>query len=148
MNLTEHFTTEELGIPESEQSSRDNATELCKTILEPIRLKWGPLFITSGERCAAHNHDVGGVPTSFHLYKGGHAAADFRPMAAAVTQVFTWICMESKLPFDQCILEYDGEIPSVIHVQVNCGNPPRRMGLVGMTHGNLHGRKYTAVEVK
>lgn len=146
MNITDHFTSEELSIPESDQRVLDNAAELCKQLLEPIREKWGPLHITSGERCAAHNKDVGGVPTSFHLYSGGHAAADFRPMAASVEQVFKWICLESKLPFDQCILEYDGETPSIIHVQIDCARAPRRMGLVGMTHGN-HGRHYTLVNV-
>lgn len=148
MNITPHFTTEELSIPESDQRVIDNAAQLCTLILEPVRAKWGPLHITSGERCASHNADVGGVPTSFHLYAGTHAAADFRPMAASVQEVFTWICLESKLPFDQAILEYEGAIPSVIHVQIDSARAPRRMGLVGMTHGNFSGRHYTSVDVK
>jgi zinc D-Ala-D-Ala carboxypeptidase len=147
VKLTEHFTTEELTIPDDNERIHDNAQQLCEILLEPIRDKWGALKITSGERCDSHNHDVGGAPTSFHLYHEGKAAADFIPLHASVTQVFTWICMESKLMFDKVILEYEGQIPAIIHIQYDCGEPPRRQAFVGMTHGEFHGRRYTQVNV-
>lgn len=50
-----------------------NLTNLCKTVLEPIRraIK-SPIIINSGYRNKAVNHFVKGAPNSYHLY--GRAA--------------------------------------------------------------------------
>lgn len=147
MNISPHFTTEELVIPDDNERIHDNAQQLCEILLEPIREKWGRLKVTSAFRCESHNSAVGGEQKSFHLFQDGHSAADIIPLDASVTQVFTWICLESKLMFDKVIMEYENDIPACIHVQYDCGNPPRREAFVGMTHGEFNGRRYTQVNV-
>jgi zinc D-Ala-D-Ala carboxypeptidase len=146
-HLTENFTESEMNVDAAPQQVKNNAKTLCEVLLEPIRQRWGKLRITSADRCESHNHEIGGEPKSYHLYHDGQCAADFIPLEASITQVFTWICMESNLPFDKVILEYEGEMPACIHVQYDCCAAPRRQGLVGMTHGEFHGRKYTQVIV-
>lgn len=42
-------------------------TEILR-VAEAIRKCAGPLRVTSGYRCPAHNADVGGSPTSQHMY--------------------------------------------------------------------------------
>ena len=45
--------------------------------LERLRARYGgPLIISSGNRCPAHNQAVGGVAASEHLAPGGCEAAD------------------------------------------------------------------------
>lgn len=46
----------------------DNLKELCRLILDPVRLQFGkPIYISSGYRCAKLNKLVGGVKNSQHL---------------------------------------------------------------------------------
>lgn len=143
--LSPHFTEEELNLQGCDDRVIQNAVFLCEQLLEPIRSHYQlPLCITSGERCQAHNHDVGGKPTSFHLYEGGHAAADFRVLGIAVTQLFNWIRGASGLPFDKVILEYKGDIPDIVHIQIDRLNAPRREAYIGQTGNAQH---YTKVEV-
>lgn len=90
-------------------------TDLCETILEPIRERWGPVTVTSGFRCLALNGIVGGSKGSQHV-KG--EAADFHVEGADLTDVWTWIGA-SAIPFGQCILECDDEgTPQWIHVSL------------------------------
>lgn len=119
--------------------------EFCGSILEPIRLKFGALAVTSGNRSAAFNAATGGVCNSEHVYTDAQCAADFVSATGAELQaIFDWIRMESGLDFDQVILEADKEIgaPSCIHVGSRA--TPRRMALVGQTHGT---GAYREVEV-
>lgn len=78
MNLTQHFTLEELthsdyaeahGIRNYPgQLERRNLMMLCVLILEPLRISLGqPIRINSAYRCKAVNLGVGGVSTSHHL---------------------------------------------------------------------------------
>jgi uncharacterized protein YcbK (DUF882 family) len=54
------------------------AQRLCVQYLEPLRAEFGPVTVFSGYRSAAHNHDVGGAPNSYHQSIPGRrgAAAD------------------------------------------------------------------------
>ena len=78
MNLTQHFTLEELshsdyadahGIKNYPgQQAQQNLMMLCVLILEPLRMSLGqPIRINSGYRCKEVNLGVGGVSTSHHL---------------------------------------------------------------------------------
>ena len=111
---------------------------LCQTLLESVRTHFNkPMLIMSGYRSPKHNVLIGGVPTSYHLYTSDHAAADFVVPGTPLADVFDWIRLESHLPFDQVILERakgrNDDVGACIHVQT-CTHP-RRMALIGETHG-------------
>lgn len=83
MNLTEHFTLEELTYSAiAEKKHIDNTPNttminelrrLCYDILEPIRQRYGkPIIVTSGYRCPLLNKIVGGAKNSCHM--SGQAA--------------------------------------------------------------------------
>ena len=78
MNLTQHFTLEELSHSDYAdahginnypgQQAQQNLMMLCILILEPLRMSLGqPIRINSGYRCKTVNNGVGGVSTSHHL---------------------------------------------------------------------------------
>lgn len=147
--LTENFSAEELRLPLNDAAIEEAATELCKQLLEPIRAQYSlPMIITSAYRSVDHNRQVGGEPTSYHLYDEGKAAADFVIPSVDIKNVFDWIRLLSGLPFDQVILEYSNGVPDIVHIQTKLDTPPRREALVGQTHGTQTGRHYEAVEVR
>ena len=78
MNLTQHFTLEELSHSDYADAhgiknypgkqALVNLMMLCVLILEPLRYAIGqPIRINSAYRCKAVNTGVGGVSTSHHL---------------------------------------------------------------------------------
>lgn len=148
MQLSPHFTDAELGVVGCEQRIIDNAIFLCINILEPIRQHFGrPMNVHDGYRNPDHNTAVGGKIASFHLFDGGHAAADFDvggDTLPTYRQVFDWIRLESKLPFDKVILEHNsvGE-DATVHIQVDRNNQPRREAYVGGTGAS---QQYTLVQ--
>lgn len=145
--LSPHFSQQELGVVNCEQRIIDNATYLCMTILEPIRQHFNmAIHIHDGYRDPHHNTRVGGKPTSFHLFTGGCSAADFDIAGHSLREVFDWIRLQSKLPFDKIILEhYSSGVDATIHLQVNRNGKPRREAYVG---GVGASQQYTLVETK
>ena len=131
--ITEHFSTAELGIPAGDDRLLRNAHFLCEQVLEPIRAKWGPVRIHDGYRDPLHNATVGGKTASFHLYAGGHAAADIDAHGITLPDLFNWLRLESHLPFDKVILETSDGRPACIHIQIDCLIPPRREAYTGGT---------------
>ncbi len=133
MKLSDNFSDAELGVQNAEERILDNAKFLCETLLEPIRARYNyPLRVHDGYRDTAHNARVGGKLTSWHLFVGAQAAADFDVLNVGLRAAFDWICLESKLPFDKCILEADASgIPRCIHIQVSRTDPPRRLAYKG-----------------
>lgn len=75
-HYSKNFTREELNCrgPECRGKQppievQENLVRLCHIGLEPLRREYGhPLGILSGYRCPIHNHNVGGVSNSQHLY--------------------------------------------------------------------------------
>lgn len=107
-----------------------NLVRLCNDFLEPIRLRWGAMRITSGYRCAKLNGLIGGSGTSAHMEA---RAADTQYLEHGVTlkQVAEWIIYETKIPFDQVIYEYG----SWLHIGIAAaGHAPRREALM-IFHG-------------
>lgn len=146
MNLTEHFSEEELGVHGQDERLKDNAMFLCEKILEPIREHYAAvLHIHDGYRNPMHNANVGGKPASWHLYQDGHAAADFHVEGVPLTQLFNWIRSVSGLPFDKVILEHGADdTPRCVHVQVDSEIAPRRLAYIG---GTGNSQSYQKVEV-
>jgi hypothetical protein len=128
--LSDHFSDTELRVDGARPGIIANAKFLCLQILEPIRAEFGALQIHSGYRDPAHNEAVGGVHGSFHLYVGDECACDFSPLAPGtdLEEIFDWLRMDSKLPFDHVILEHDPKTkaPKCIHIQAHVMNANRR----------------------
>jgi hypothetical protein len=146
MNLSPHFTDDELNVTGENPRLLTSAQFLCVTLLEPIRTKFGAVRIHDGYRSPDHNAAVGGKPTSWHQFDGTESAADFDCTKTSYQEVFDWIRLESELPFDKVILEHNGAgEPRCIHIQVDRTATPRRLAYTGSTGA---GTVYTPVEVK
>lgn len=143
--LTEHFTQEELGVAGCEERLVDNAEFMARMILEPIHKRFGAVHVNCGYRDDEHNKRVGGKPTSYHLFKDGRAASDIHVHGCTLVELFDWIRLESKISFDKVILEYSKGQPTVVHIQVDRLNPPRRLAFTGGTGNCQH---YEPVEVR
>ena len=74
---------------------------LCEKVLEPLRLRFGVLRITSGYRSPIVNEKVGGVATSQHTL--GEAADINVPNAEVGMKMYDYI--RCNLDFDQLIYE-------------------------------------------
>ena len=82
----------------------DRLEVLAVTLLQPVRDRWGPLWVTSGYRCPELNSAIGGSSSSAHMFG---CAADFVPIVKVPTrEIVEWIVEASGLPFDQVIDEY------------------------------------------
>lgn len=137
MNLSEHFTVEEMTFSETalrhglDNSPPDSAVEnlkrLCAELLEPARALLGdvPFHVTSGYRALPVNALVGGVSNSAHLTG---RACDFIPQGPDLRAAFDLI-RQSELPYDQVIYE----CAAWIHLAVAAdGVPIRRQALAAV----------------
>lgn len=110
MQLTEHFTLEELTKSQTgDRLGMDNMPDaavldclkvLCERVLEPLRAHYGPVYINSGYRCPELNKLVGGASTSQHCLG---QAADVEASGVANGDLAAWVA--ANLDFDQVILE-------------------------------------------
>jgi zinc D-Ala-D-Ala carboxypeptidase len=109
MNLTEHFTIEELTRTDVRNLRNDppelaiaRLRDLSENILEAVRRHFvAPVVIHSAYRSPAVNDAVRGSKTSQHM-RG--EAADFHVSGVDFFTVARWIA--SSLEFDQLILEF------------------------------------------
>jgi len=109
--LSPHFTLGEMvttahryldNAPSPEVIER--LRELCVEYLEPVRMIFGPLIVTSGYRSPQLNLSIGGSKTSAHMYG---CAADFYALHGTASQrIVEWVQMDSRIPYDQVIDEY------------------------------------------
>jgi hypothetical protein len=130
MKLTAHFALAEFTRSESAKRhgvSNDptpehlkNLITLCEKVLEPIRIKFGPINISSGYRSKALNHYIGGSLNSQHC-EAKAADIDMDGMGGASnTEIFNYI--KDSLDFDQLIWEFgDNNKPDWVHVSYNAG---------------------------
>jgi hypothetical protein len=131
MNLTEHFTYEELTHTDHREfdntpndAELSNLTRLAE-FLEQVRTLLGkPIFINSAFRSKLVNDAVGSKDTSQHRVG---CAADLRVVGMTPDEVVKAI-IASDLNFDQIIREFDRwthiSIPNSIH------NQPRKQALI------------------
>lgn len=137
--LSPHFKLKEL-VRTSHRELDNTPTEevierlktLCVDFLEPLRAKFGPLYINSGYRSLEVNTAIGGSKTSAHMYG---CAADIDPMAKGVTtrDMVLWLRDESGLNYDQVIDEYAGKTSNWLHLGIakpNQKSGPRKETLL------------------
>src|SRR5437660_12788445 len=115
MQLSTHFKLEEflrsevaarMGRPITidDPHIQTNLVDLCEEILEPLRLLLGaPITILSGYRPEWINSMIGGAKNSAHIHG---RAADIVVAGMTPIAVCTMV-KDSKLLFDQCILEFN-----------------------------------------
>jgi hypothetical protein len=126
MKLTAHFALAEFTRSESAKrhgvsneptpEHLQNLIVLCEKVLEPIRMKFGPLNISSGYRSKALNHYIGGSLNSQHC-EAKAADIDMDGMGGPTNkEIFEYI--KNELEFDQLINEFNY---SWIHVSYNQG---------------------------
>jgi len=125
MNLTEHFTLEEMTRSETaarhgydntpNDSEVANLVRLCE-LLEQVKETLGgkPIMINSGFRSKQVNDAVGSKDSSQHRIG---CAADIRVPGMTPREVVQ-ACIDANLPFDQIILEFDAwthiSVPNVV----------------------------------
>ena len=132
MNLTEHFTLEELTTTDHREF--DNTPNAAETVnlqrlaelLEQVKTAIGgkPVMVNSAFRCKQVNDAVGSKDTSQHRLG---CAADIRVPGMAPDAVVKAI-MAAKLPYDQLIREFDRW--THISVQNDPNGKPRGQTLI------------------
>jgi hypothetical protein len=132
MNLSEHFTLEELtATSHREFDNTPNATEIANltrlaATLEQVKTLLGgkPVMINSGFRSKQVNDSVGSRDTSQHRIG---AAADIRVPGMTPNEVVQAI-IASDIGYDQLIREFD----SWTHISVPDmpSRPPRKQVLI------------------
>jgi hypothetical protein len=130
MKISAHFALAEFTRSESAKrhgvsndptpEHLENLKVLCEKVLEPIRMKFGPINISSGYRSKALNHYIGGSLKSQHC-EAKAADIDQDGMGGASnTEIFNYI--KDSLDFDQLIWEFgDNNKPDWVHVSYNAG---------------------------
>lgn len=130
MQLSAHFNLAEFTRSESAKRhgvSNEPTPEhiknikiLCEKVLEPIRMKFGPIIISSGYRSKVLNHYIGGSLRSQHC-EGKAADIDMDGMNDVLNiDIFNYI--KNNLEFDQLIYEFGNPLnPDWVHVSYNEG---------------------------
>jgi len=132
MNLTEHFTLQELTVTSHRQF--DNTPNDAETanlqrlaeFLEKVKTVLGgkPIMVNSAFRSKAVNDSVGSKDTSQHRLG---CAADIRVPGMTPDAVVRAI-IDSGLPYDQLIREFDAW--THISIQSDIGGFARRQALI------------------
>ena len=127
MKLSQHFDLSEFTRSESaKREGLDNTPTaehlqnlrvLCEKVLEPIRLKYGSINISSGYRGKMLNHFIGGSVNSDHCV-GRAADLDMDDVGTGVTNKEIFEYIKDNLDFDQVINEFNY---SWVHVGYRLG---------------------------
>jgi hypothetical protein len=101
-----------------------NLAYLCHMVLQPLRERFGPVFINSGYRCEELNRAIGGASNSQHMC--GEAADIFLPSLELGIEYLDFL---KTLPvIDQLIWEKRGNV-NWIHVSIKHIGKNRRQSL-------------------
>lgn len=124
MNLTPHFTIEELAGTSNEQYKKLNLLKaqeqmgkmyMLAGFAERVREIVGkPLIITSGYRCPELNKAIGGAITSQHIFC---EAIDFVVKGLRPEDVFNRI-VTSDLKYNQIIIERNTKGSQWVHISI------------------------------
>lgn len=116
MKLTAHFDLSEFTRSESAKREGldntptsehlENIKILCEKVLEPIRLRYGSINISSGYRGKMLNHFIGGSVNSDHCV-GRAADIDMDDVGTGVTNTEIFDYIKDNLEFDQLINEFN-----------------------------------------
>lgn len=112
-------------------------------VILPVKLKFGTLLATSGNRSVESNAEAHGQPNSHHIYTAEHVALDFFSPNVPSRSIFDWMRNDPTLPYNQLILEAGSMGTSIIHVSMNLAAPGVRSVLTGATHNSA---KYLPAE--
>ena len=126
MKLSAHFALGEFTRSESAKREGldntptaehlENLKTLCEKVLEPIRLKYGSINISSGYRGKMLNHFIGGSVSS-DLCVGRAADIDMDDSGTGVTNTEIFNYIKDNLDYDQLIWEFGTkEKPDWVHV--------------------------------
>ena len=127
MKLSQHFDLSEFTRSESAKREGldntptaehlENLRVLCEKVLEPIRLRFGSINISSGYRGKMLNHFIGGSVNSDHCV-GRAADLDMDDSGSGVTNKEIFEYIKDNLEFDQLINEFNY---SWVHVGYRLG---------------------------
>jgi hypothetical protein len=116
MKLSAHFALGEFTRSESAKREGldntptaehlENLKTLCEKVLEPIRLRFGSINISSGYRGKMLNHFIGGSVSSDHCL-GRAADIDMDDSGTGVTNKEIFDYIKDNLEFDQIINEFN-----------------------------------------
>jgi len=126
MKLSAHFALGEFTRSESAKREGldntptsehlENLKVLCEKVLEPIRLRFGSINISSGYRGKMLNHFIGGSVSSDHCL-GRAADIDMDDSGTGVTNTEIFNYIKDNLDYDQLIWEFGTkEKPDWVHV--------------------------------
>jgi phosphoribosylaminoimidazole (AIR) synthetase len=132
MKISAHFALAEFTRSESAKrhgvsneptpEHLQNLIVLCERVLEPIRIKFGPINISSGYRSKTLNHYIGGSLNSQHC-EAKAADIDMDGMGSVSNkEIFEYI--KNELEFDQLINEFNY---GWVHVSYNAGKNRRQI---------------------
>lgn len=154
MNLTPHFTLEELthtdtGLDNTPSADMKTRLQLLAQFLEKVRsraLNNTPISIDDAYRSPAVNAAVGGVPNSAHMeaYAADLTDDEFGP-PLAVAQAIAQAGNRGAIVYDQLIYEQHEDGPAGDWVHVSRDPQARMQQLTRLPDGSyifgLHGRK-------
>jgi hypothetical protein len=126
MKLTAHYDLAEFTRSESAKREGldntptsehlENIKILCEKVLEPIRLRFCSINISSGYRGKMLNHFIGGSVNSDHCV-GRAADIDMDDIGTGVTNTEIFNYIKDNLDYDQLIWEFGNKVkPDWVHV--------------------------------
>ncbi len=152
MKLTAHFDLSEFTRSESAKREGldntptsehlENLKVLCEKVLEPIRLRFGSINISSGYRGKMLNHFIGGSVNSDHCV-GRAADIDMDDSGSGVTNTEIFNYIKDNLDYDQLIWEFGTkEKPDWVHVGYRLGANRKQTLRATKLNGKSHYAPY------
>jgi hypothetical protein len=152
MKLTAHFDLAEFTRSESAKREGldntptpehlENIKILCEKVLEPIRLRFGSINISSGYRGKLLNHFIGGAVNSDHCV-GRAADIDMDDIGTGVTNTEIFNYIKDNLDYDQLIWEFGDKVkPDWVHVGYRLGANRKETLRATKVNGKSHYAPY------
>ena len=152
MKLSQHFDLSEFTRSESAKREGldntptpehlENIKILCEKVLEPIRLRFGSINISSGYRGKLLNHFIGGSVNSDHCL-GKAADIDMDDVGTGVTNTEIFNYIKDNLDYDQLIWEFGNKVkPDWVHVGYRLGANRKQTLRATKLNGKSHYAPY------